>query len=507
MARVKIAFENDSESILSRQVDLPTSSTPYIPQESNSTIIPEEKNNSARANSSGSRGAIHRYVVNARTSGFSDFDIFYDVKSTANFAFSGQHIHIALQLPDYLLPDGPELVRRLRAASEALQRSDLDQLHFFILGDTSYGACCVDEVAAKHLGADAVVHYGHTCLQPTASLPVKYVFGRLPLNVSQCVKVLQEGVVSDGVKDEIEGENDGNGGGNEGAEEIEPIQVVLILHDVAYAHHMSELQQCLNTTSNSTATTNGNHSTLSPIWLVASTNMQSEYQPVGADDAKPKTKMKTTTPATPTTPSTTTTASNHQEITIKSNIIPTTSSEPIMSFCGQSIPLSLLPIHLRTIDHRWCVIFIGSEGTRLTRVAMRYGSITSKFLTYDPLRLTNQTKKPSENQSENPTENQEKQEKDQMSDVVVDGSVEVEHVPSASTVAMLTKRYWSVQRARDASIIGIIVGTMAVGQYRSALKRVKNIIKLSGRKSYMFLIGKFCFDFIDVECTKRKLYN
>ena len=138
---------------------------------------------------------------------------------------------------------------------------------------------------------------------------------------------------------------------------------------------------------------------------------------------------------------------------------------------------------------------------------MRYGSITSKFLTYDPLRLKNQTKKPSENPTENPTENQEKQEKDQMSDVVVDGSVEVEHVPSASTVALLTKRYWSVQRARDASIIGIIVGTMAVGQYRSALKRVKNIIKLSGRKSYMFLIGKFCFDFIDVECTKRKLYN
>ena len=43
---------------------------------------------------------------------------------------------------------------------------------------------------------------------------------------------------------------------------------------------------------------------------------------------------------------------------------------------------------------------------------------------------------------------------------------------------------------RDASIIGIIVGTMAVGQYRQALQRVKTIIKLSGRKSYMFLIGK-----------------
>ena len=28
-----------------------------------------------------------------------------------------------------------------------------------ILGDTSYGECCVDEVAAAHLGADSVIHF------------------------------------------------------------------------------------------------------------------------------------------------------------------------------------------------------------------------------------------------------------------------------------------------------------------------------------------------------------
>ena len=36
----------------------------------------------------------------------------------------------------------------------------------FVLGDTSYGACCVDEVAAQHLSADVIVHYGRTCLSP-----------------------------------------------------------------------------------------------------------------------------------------------------------------------------------------------------------------------------------------------------------------------------------------------------------------------------------------------------
>ena len=36
-----------------------------------------------------------------------------------------------------------------------------------ILGDTSYGECCVDEVAAEHIGADGLIHFGNACLTPT----------------------------------------------------------------------------------------------------------------------------------------------------------------------------------------------------------------------------------------------------------------------------------------------------------------------------------------------------
>lgn len=32
------------------------------------------------------------------------------------------------------------------------------------MADTTYGSCCVDEVGASHIGADCVIHYGHTCL-------------------------------------------------------------------------------------------------------------------------------------------------------------------------------------------------------------------------------------------------------------------------------------------------------------------------------------------------------
>lgn len=35
-----------------------------------------------------------------------------------------------------------------------------------VLGDVTYGACCVDDFSAKALGAQLLVHYGHSCLVP-----------------------------------------------------------------------------------------------------------------------------------------------------------------------------------------------------------------------------------------------------------------------------------------------------------------------------------------------------
>eukprot|EP00039_Didymoeca_costata_P030398 m.29323 g.29323 ORF g.29323 m.29323 type:complete len:454 (+) comp8091_c0_seq2:106-1467(+) len=47
-----------------------------------------------------------------------------------------------------------------------------------IMGDVTYGACCVDDFTARALGADFLVHYGHSCLVPvdTTNLPMLYVF-------------------------------------------------------------------------------------------------------------------------------------------------------------------------------------------------------------------------------------------------------------------------------------------------------------------------------------------
>lgn len=33
-----------------------------------------------------------------------------------------------------------------------------------VMGDVTYGACCIDDYTAKALGADFMVHYAHSCL-------------------------------------------------------------------------------------------------------------------------------------------------------------------------------------------------------------------------------------------------------------------------------------------------------------------------------------------------------
>lgn len=41
-----------------------------------------------------------------------------------------------------------------------------NEVRLFVMADTTYGSCCVDEVGAAHANADCVIHYGHTCLSP-----------------------------------------------------------------------------------------------------------------------------------------------------------------------------------------------------------------------------------------------------------------------------------------------------------------------------------------------------
>lgn len=55
------------------------------------------------------------------------------------------------------------------------------------MADTSYGSCCVDEIAASHVASDCVIHFGHACLSKITRLPVLYIFTKSDVDVDQFV--------------------------------------------------------------------------------------------------------------------------------------------------------------------------------------------------------------------------------------------------------------------------------------------------------------------------------
>lgn len=70
---------------------------------------------------------------------------------------------VSLQFPEGLL---------LHSTLIADIISKFCQVECLILGDVTYGACCVDDLASKQLGCDFIVHYGHSCLVKIQDLSI-----------------------------------------------------------------------------------------------------------------------------------------------------------------------------------------------------------------------------------------------------------------------------------------------------------------------------------------------
>ncbi|CAO2655824.1 Nn.00g046270.m01.CDS01 [Neocucurbitaria sp. VM-36] len=147
----------------------------------------------------------------------------YEIERTVREIRQGRWKRIALQFPDHMLTDAPRVYEHLsrglgkaskardgalvkgqqnKTTTEAALSAELkntsihphqeSEERLFILGDTSYGACCVDEVAAEHVDADVVVHYGRSCLSPPSRLPVIYVFTEKSLDIDTISSTFRE---------------------------------------------------------------------------------------------------------------------------------------------------------------------------------------------------------------------------------------------------------------------------------------------------------------------------
>ncbi|KAJ8919817.1 hypothetical protein NQ315_006346 [Exocentrus adspersus] len=77
---------------------------------------------------------------------------------------------VALQMPEGLLLFATTLADIIKQFTEA---------EVVIMGDVTYGACCIDDFTAKALGVELLVHYGHSCLVPidqTSGIKMLYIF-------------------------------------------------------------------------------------------------------------------------------------------------------------------------------------------------------------------------------------------------------------------------------------------------------------------------------------------
>ncbi|XP_070572752.1 2-(3-amino-3-carboxypropyl)histidine synthase subunit 1-like isoform X2 [Ptychodera flava] len=75
-----------------------------------------------------------------------------------------------------------------------MQSSRFTDADTLIMGDVTYGACCVDDYTAKALGADLMVHYGHSCLVPidtTEGIKMLYVFVDIKIDTQHLTETVR----------------------------------------------------------------------------------------------------------------------------------------------------------------------------------------------------------------------------------------------------------------------------------------------------------------------------
>ncbi|OQV16209.1 Diphthamide biosynthesis protein 2 [Hypsibius exemplaris] len=301
-----------------------------------------------------------------------ELEVVYALKNCAEWIIQNNFQRIALQFPDELLSHSVPVYRSLERLS---QRS------FFILGDTTYGSCCVDEIAAEHASCDALIHFGPSCLSPTSRLPVALVFPSIHyFNAQEFITLLEDFTAKSNNTD------------------------VVIVYDTSFFAILGTIQPLLppNCTISQLVIPEGQTVICSdPTCLVF-------LQPASCSD-------------------TIGTVISHRRF------VPQPQDRPLSSVT---------------------FLYIGSSSPSMVNLFLQLSS--SPFYSYDP----NATTAP---------------------------RLQLE---SAQINRRIMRRLYLTERAKDARIVGILVGTLGVRDYLDIIERLKKIIKTAGKRFYTFSMGK-----------------
>lgn len=92
---------------------------------------------------------------------------------------------VALQMPEGLLLFATTISDILTQFCPGIET--------LIMGDVTYGACCIDDYTARALGCDLLVHYAHSCLIPVDVTKIKtlYVFVDISIDTAHLLNSLE----------------------------------------------------------------------------------------------------------------------------------------------------------------------------------------------------------------------------------------------------------------------------------------------------------------------------
>ncbi|CAN8254199.1 unnamed protein product [Cochlearia groenlandica] len=348
-----------------------------------------------------------------------EFESRYEINRTAEFIISKSFTRVALQFPDELLKESTKVVTSLKNQTRLLKKKrqnseDDREVRFFVMADTTYGSCCVDEVGALHIDSQCVVHYGQTCLSPTSVLPAFFVFGKASINVSSCVKHLLDYASKSSDKP------------------------IMILYGLEYAHVIPCIQEELTKT--------GSQLNISVANVLCSFISPSK---------DPRESMEHPGPSSKNDSSDSLSSSRHYRLGGLTWDLPE----------GHKIEDYLL-------------FWIGSDSSAFANVVLTFNGCD--IVRYD---------------------------------------AEVDSLVTEFTQQrrILKRRYYLVEKAKDANIIGILVGTLGVAGYLHMIHHMQALISAAGKKSYILAMGRpnpaklanfpECDVFIYISCAQTALLD
>ncbi|KAF5576242.1 diphthamide biosynthesis 1 [Fusarium pseudoanthophilum] len=114
----------------------------------------------------------------------------FEIPKTIHRIQTSNAKRVALQMPEGLLLFATTISDILAQFCPGVET--------LIMGDVTYGACCIDDYTARALGCDLLVHYAHSCLIPVDVTTIKtlYVFVDISIDATHLLASLERNFAS-----------------------------------------------------------------------------------------------------------------------------------------------------------------------------------------------------------------------------------------------------------------------------------------------------------------------